>query len=178
MYFFLTWKGLHCCAGGCSHSCHTLPGPVLGAALQYPSEKRWRSLISTDLCCMCALKWQSFIFIKFYLIDGHFWKHCVLIHRIHVFAVACFCEENGKQNNAVIGQVPCGALWVLGLWAAPCDSAVIQRDLHMKGLRSRARLFPVFALKPFQLEINKCSRAVRLGGWAAAQGVYHLEEYL
>lgn len=40
---------------------------------------------------------------------GLFLEARALIYRMHVLAVASFCEENGKQNNAVIGQVPCGA---------------------------------------------------------------------
>lgn len=47
----------------------------------------------------------------------------------------------------------------------------------MKGLKSRAQLFPVFALNLSAVNAQM-QEAVRLGGWAAAQGVYHLDEYL
>lgn len=106
---------------------------------------------------------------------GLFLEARALIHRIHVLAVASFCEGNRKQNNAVIGQVPCGALWVISV----CEQLHVT-CCHLAGSaqerpQEQSSALPCLCIKAFSC---KYTNAVRLGGWAAARGVYHLEEYL
>lgn len=80
---------------------------VLSAAFQYPSEKRWRSLISTDLCCMCTLKRRNLSFIKLYLghlIEGGFWKHVLWSTECVSLQLPLFVKKMGSRTMLSSGR--------------------------------------------------------------------------